>query len=163
MEPLPPSAFDAGAVARAAAAALEDARQAIGVKRTALFWLDAAQGRLKCVATAGPGDRDRWVGQTLATNLGMAGRAVREGHPVWTPDLLADPRVPIAPWLRERLEAENLRTVAAAPVRVDGAISGALGFLDGPGRTYDERALERLGRLADEVAARVARTSRGES
>ena len=163
MEPLPPSAFDAGAVARAAAAALEDARQAIGVKRTALFWLDAAQGRLKCVATAGPGDRDRWVGQTLATNLGMAGRAVREGHPVWTPDLLADPRVPIAPWLRERLEAENLRTVAAAPVRVDGAISGALGFLDGPGRTYDERSLERLGRLADEVAARVAGTSRGES
>ena len=163
MEPLPPSAFDAGAVARAAAAALEDARQAIGVKRTALFWLDAAQGRLKCVATAGPGDRDRWVGQTLATNLGMAGRAVREGHPVWTPDLLADPRVPIAPWLRERLEAENLRTVAAAPVRVDGAISGALGFLDGPGRTYDERALERLGRLADEMAARVARTSRRES
>jgi GAF domain-containing protein len=163
VEPLPPSAFDAGAVARAAAATLEDARQAIGVKRTALFWLDAAQGRLKCVATAGPGDRDRWVGQTLATNLGMAGRAVREGHPVWTPDLLADPRVPIAPWLRERLEAENLRTVAAAPVRVDRAISGALGFLDGPGRTYDERALERLGRLADEVAARVARTSRGES
>ena len=163
MEPLPPSAFDAGAVARAAAAALEDARHAIGVKRTALFWLDAAQGRLKCVATAGPRDRDRWVGQTLATNLGMAGRAGREGHPVWTPDLLADPRVPIAPWLRERLEAENLRTVAAAPVRVDGAISGALGFRDGPGRTYDERALERLGRLADEVAARVARTSRGES
>jgi GAF domain-containing protein len=163
VEPLPPSAFDAGAVARAAAAALEDARQAIGVKRTALFWLDDAQGRLTCVATAGAGDRDRWVGQTLATNLGMAGRAVREGHPVWTPDLLADPRVPIAPWLRERLEAENLRTVAAAPVRVDRAISGALGFLDGPGRTYDERALERLGRLADEVAARVARTSRGES
>ena len=163
MEPLPPSAFDAGAVARATAAALEDARQAIGVKRTALFWLDDAQERLTCVATAGAGDRDRWVGQTLATNLGMAGRAVREGHPVWTPDLLADPRVPIAPWLRERLEAEKLRTVAAAPVRVDGAISGALGFLDGPGRTYDERALKQLGRLADEVAASVATTSRGES
>ena len=102
MESLPPSVFDAGAVAQAAAAALEDARQAIGVKRTALFWLDDAQERLTCVATAGAGDRDRWVGQTLATNLGMAGRAVREGHPVWTPDLLADPRVPIAPWLRER-------------------------------------------------------------
>ena len=157
------SSFETAAVNAATVDALEKARQALGVKRTALFWLDDAQGRLTCVATAGAGDRDRWVGQTLATNLGMAGRAVREGHPVWTPDLLADPRVPIAPWLRERLEVEKLRTVAAAPVRVDGAISGALGFLDGPGRTYDERALERLGRLADEMAARVARTSRRES
>ena len=157
------SSFETAAVNAATVDALEKARQALGVKRTALFWLDDAQGRLTCVATAGAGDRDRWVGQTLATNLGMAGRAVREGHPVWTPDLLADPRVPIAPWLRERLEAEKLRTVAAAPVGVDGAISGALGFLDGPGRTYDERALERLGRLADEMAARVARTSRRES
>jgi GAF domain-containing protein len=157
------SSFEIPAVNAATVDALEKAREALGVKRTALFWLDDAQGRLTCVATAGAGDRDRWVGQTLATNLGMAGRAVREGHPVWTPDLLADPCVPIAPWLRERLEAEKLRTVAAAPVRVDGAISGALGFLDGPGRTYDERALERFGRLADEMVARVARTSRGES
>ena len=157
------SSFETAPVNAATVDALEEARQALGVKRTALFWLDDAHGRLTCVATAGAGDRDQWVGQTLATDLGMAGRAVREGHPVWTPDLLADPRVPIAPWLRERLEVEKLRAVAAAPVRVDGAISGALGFLDGPGRTYDERALERLGRLADVMAVRVARTSRGES
>ncbi len=76
---------------------------------------------------------------------------------MWTPDLLADPRVPIAPWLRERLEEEGLRTVAAAPVRMDGAIRGALGFLDGPGRTFDDDALRQIGRLADEVAASLVR------
>jgi GAF domain-containing protein len=89
----------------------------------------------------------------------MAGRAVREGRPVWTPDLLADPRVPVAAWLRERLEEEGLRTVAAAPVRMDGAIRGALGFLDGPGRTFDDDGLRRIGRLADGVAADLVRAA----
>jgi GAF domain-containing protein len=157
---LSPSSLGARAVNAATVDAIERARQAVGVRRTALFWLDDASSRLACVATAGADGSEGWLGQTLAAGLGMAGRAVREGRPVWTPDLLADARVPIAPWLRERLEAEGLRVVAAAPVRVDGAISGALGFLDGPGRTYDEPALQQLGRLADEVAERVTRTVR---
>jgi hypothetical protein len=76
---------------------------------------------------------------------------------VWTPDLLADPRVPVAPWLRERLEAEGLRTVAAAPVRLEGVIRGALGFLDGPGRSFGDEGLRRVGRLADELAQDLAR------
>jgi hypothetical protein len=81
---------------------------------------------------------------------------------VWTPDLLADPRVPIASWLRERMEVEGLRAVAAAPVRIDGAIQGALGFLDGPGRTFADEGLRRIGRLADEVATRLARAEEGQ-
>ena len=154
------SSFETAPVNAATVDALEEARQALGVKRTALFWLDDASSRLACVATAGAGGPIGWLGQTLAAGLGMAGRAVREGRPVWTPDLLADARVPIARWLRDRLQEEGLRTVAAAPVRVDGAVSGALGFLDGPGRCYDESALQHLGRLADEVAERLTRTVR---
>ena len=152
--------FETAAVNAATVDALERVRQALGVRRTALFWLDDASSRLACVATAGAGGPIGWLGQTLAAGLGMAGRAVREGRPVWTADLLADARVPIAPWLRDRLQEEGLRSVAAAPVRVDGAVCGALGFLDGPGRSYDEPALQQLGRLADEVAERVTRAVR---
>jgi len=162
MERFPASSFGvggAGVLATAAEHALETARQRLGVRRTALFWLDDVSGRLRCVATAGVGGREGWLGQTLAAGVGMAGRAVREGHPVWTPDLLADPRVPIAPWLRKRLEAEGLRTVAAAPVRMGGAVQGALGFLDGPGRTFDDDGLRRIGRLADEVAGDLGRAA----
>ena len=152
------SAFGAGPLGRAASDALEAARRDLGVRRTALFWLDDDSGRLTCVATAG-GGTEGWLGETLATGVGMAGRAVKEGRPVWTPDLLADPRVPIAPWLRERLVQEGLRVVAAAPVRVDGATRGALGFLDGPGRTFDDASLGRIGWLAEELGAEVARGS----
>lgn len=158
MEPLSSRSFASGALAVAAEHALAAARERIGVRRAALFWLDDASGRLTCVATASAGgvggDAD-WLGQTLSAGVGMAGRAVREGHPVWTPDLLADPRVPVAPWLRHRLEEEGLRVVAAAPVTVDGAVCGALGFLDGPGGTYDDEALQRIGRLADDVGANL--------
>jgi GAF domain-containing protein len=149
---LPASAFGSGPVATAAQGALAAARSRLGVRRTALFWLDDALGHLACVTTAGAGGPDGWVGQTLAAGLGMAGRAVREGRPVWTPDLLADPRVPIAPWLRERLEQEGLRAVAATPVRMAGVVQGALGFLDGPGRTFDDSDLQRIAVVAEAVA-----------
>jgi hypothetical protein len=42
---------------------------------------------------------------------------------------------------------------------VDGVVRGALGFLDGPGRTYDDEALRRIAILADEVAADLARAA----
>jgi GAF domain-containing protein len=162
MDSLSARGFASGPLALAVKRALAAARDEIRVRRTALFWLDDESGRLVCVGTAGAGAGEAWVGQTLATGVGMAGRALKEGRPVWTPDLLADPRVPIAPWLRERLVEEGLRVVAAAPVRVEGAVSGALGFLDEPGRAYDDEALERLGRLADRIGRDLGRAAPAE-
>ena len=49
--------------------------------------------------------------------------------------------------------------MAAAPVRVDGAIRGALGFLDGPGRTFDDEGLREIARLADELANDLVRAT----
>src|SRR5262245_66113784 len=136
MERLAVSSFGTGQLGTAVSRALEAARQELGVRRTALFWLDDTSGRLACVATAGAAGSEGWIGETLATGVGMAGRAVKEGRPVWTSDLLADPRVPSAPWLRDRMVQEGLRAVTAVPVRIEGATHGALGFLDGPGRTF---------------------------
>jgi hypothetical protein len=152
-----PSSVWPSQLASVAVDALARAREHLGVRRTALFWLDADDAHLACVATVSDAGPEGWVGQTLAAGLGMAGRAVATGRPVWTPDLPADDRVPIAPWLRERLEVEGLRVVAAAPVRIQGRVRGALGCLDGPGRTYDAQGLSRLERLADDVAASLAR------
>jgi GAF domain-containing protein len=160
-----PGALPPG-LAAAAAEAVGDARLRFGVRRAALFWRDAGSSSLVCIASAGEGGAQGWLGQTLPAGVGMAGRAVAEGRPVWTPDLLADPRVPVAAWLRERLEREGLRAVAAAPLAVGGEARGALGLLDGPGRTFDELALGRLGAFADQAAltcerARVSGTSGG--
>jgi GAF domain-containing protein len=143
-------------LAAAVAAPLAAARTHVGVRRTALFWLDPAAGRLTCVATVADAGPEGWVGETLAAGVGMASRAIAADRAVWTPDLLAEARVPVAPWLRARLEAEGLRAVAAAPVRLGDEVRGALGFLDEPGRRYDAEALEGLAWLAAGLGAALA-------
>jgi GAF domain-containing protein len=132
------------------------ARALFGVRRAALFWREGATGALRCVATAGEGDAGAWVGQTLAPGVGVAGRAVATGRAASSVDLGSDPRIPVAAWLRERLAAEGLHAVAAAPLRASGEIVGALGILDGGGRRYAPEDLARLAALADEAAPRVA-------
>ncbi len=141
----------------AAANAVRTARDRFGVRRAALFWRHAGSDSLTCIASAGDGDTARWLGRTLAAGVGMAGRAVAEGQPVWSPDLLADPRVPVAAWLRERLESEGLRSVAAAPIRAGGVVRGALGLLDQAGRTFGAEDLRDLGRFADDASLDLER------
>lgn len=141
----------------AAARVVGAARDRFGVRRAALFWRDADADGLTCIASAGDGGGDRWVGRALAVGVGMAGRAVAEGRPVWSPDLLGDPLVPVAVWLREELEREGLRAVAAAPLRVGGVIRGALGLLDRAGQTFGAGDLDRLARFADDAGLELAR------
>jgi GAF domain-containing protein len=145
------------ALAAAAAPLLAEARMRFAVRRAALFWRDEPTGALTCVASVGEGGSEEWVGRTLPPGVGMAGRAVAEGRAVRSADLLADPRVPVTPWLRERLEHEGLRTVAAAPVRVGETVRGALGLLDAAGREFGDDDLRRLAAVADEVGHALGR------
>jgi GAF domain-containing protein len=132
------------------------ARDRFGVRRAALFRLDAGSGVLTCIASAGPGGGQGWEEQSLPVGVGAAGRAVAEERPVTSADLLADPRIPVAPWLRAAMERERLRAVAAAPLRIAGVVSGALGILDGAGRTFSDEDLGRLAAFADEAGAGLA-------
>jgi GAF domain-containing protein len=70
-------------------------------------------------------------------------------------------RVPLADWLRDRLEREALRAVATAPLRVGGTVRGALGLLDSAGRTFDDESQRRLASFADDAAAELERTLGG--
>jgi GAF domain-containing protein len=167
---MPPQAPD---LAAAAQRLVTEARVRLAVGRAALF-LRRLDNTLVCVATAGQGDETAWVGQALRAGVGVAGRTVAEGRPVWSPDLLADPRIPVSPWLRERLLAEGLRSVLAAPLPAAAGTLGALGVLDGAGRAYTEgetRLLADLARAATPAieaawppelsSARAGATSRG--
>ena len=149
------------ALVRAAEHLVTAAREQLRVQRAALFLRQPAGDSLVCVATAGEGDASEWVGQTLRAGVGVAGRAVAEGRPVWSPDLLADPRIPVSAWLRERLEAEGLRSVMAAPLSVAGETVGALGILDAAGRAYTPDETERLAAFAREAAPAIRQAWQG--
>ena len=148
---MPPQAPD---LAAAAQRLVTEARARLAVGRAALF-LRRPDNTLLCVATAGQGDETAWVGQALRAGVGVAGRTVAEGRPVWSPDLLADSRIPVSPWLRERLLAEGLRSVLAAPLPAAAGTLGALGVLDGAGRAYTEVETRLLADLARAAAPAI--------
>ena len=58
MESSPASSVPSPELAAAAGLAIATARERLGVRRTALFWLDERSGRLSCIATAGVGGTD---------------------------------------------------------------------------------------------------------
>ncbi|HEV8307293.1 MAG TPA: GAF domain-containing protein [Methylomirabilota bacterium] len=138
------------------------ARRFFGVRRVAVFLRDPLADTLACVASAADDGPTGWVGRVLPAGVGVAGRAVTEGRPVWSRDLSTDSRIPVADWLRERLAAEGLRSVAAAPLVADGETLGALGLLDGPGRIFSETDLQLLGVLAGHGAMAVREARRAE-
>ena len=47
--------------------------------------------------------------------------------------------------------------MAAAPLRVGGVVRGALGLLDGAGRTFDDEDLREFARLADKAGLDLER------
>ncbi len=139
-------------LAEAATDLVTRARTRFGVRRAALFLLDRDGRTLVCVETAGDGAREAWVGRTLAGGVGVAGRTVAQGRPVWSPDLLADAHIPLAEWLRERLRVEGLRSVVAAPVMAERETVGALGLLDPAGREYGDEEIQALAALTAQAA-----------
>src|SRR5437867_12005060 len=70
----------------------------LGARRSALHRLDRSGQQLVCVAAAGEGDPARWVGKTFPSHTGISGPAIEGRKPVWSDDLLADPRITLPAW-----------------------------------------------------------------
>ncbi len=77
---------------------------------------------------------------------GPAGTAIREGRPVVIPDLSKDSSA--APW-RERVARTGHRSLATCPLRVRGAVAGALGVYSSFPDAFGEEEV----RLLEDLAA----------
>lgn len=113
-------------------------------RRAALYQLDAASGDLIRVATAGEVGPEKWLGQRLPAGAGIAGRAVAERLPIWSVDLLADPRITLPDFWRQRLEEEGYRAAVGLPLIARGAVIGAFVISDVGGRLFSEDDLQIL-------------------
>lgn len=119
--------------------------------RAALFELDAASGDLTCLAAAGRLDREQWVGRVLAADIGVVGRALAEGRPVWLPDVsAADPHLANPEWSR-RLLGDGRHSTMAAPLIAKGQTIGVLGVAAEAGRQASTEDLDLLCALAHEA------------
>jgi PAS domain S-box-containing protein len=113
-------------------------------RHSTLYRLEREAGRLVCIAAAGSGHPEAWRGRSVRVGEGVVGRAAAEERSVWTPDVLADPKITLPDWTAERVRADGFRSMLAMPLKAGERVIGVLGLGDAPGRTYTEDELALL-------------------
>jgi PAS domain S-box-containing protein len=128
--------------------------------RAVLFELEQATEVLVCIATAGPGNPEDWVGKRLPIGSAVSGRAIAERRAVWTSNISAEPQISLPEWVEERIEEEGYGAVATIPLIVSGHVLGTLALLDVPGRVFSEADLRLLTGFADQAAIALENSRR---
>jgi signal transduction histidine kinase len=109
-------------------------------------------GSLRAIASSGEAFAQAPGGQTIHSRKGLTTRAVAEGKPLWSADVLSDPTIALTDPMRAyQLESGN-RSVIAVPLRAHEKIIGALALSDKTGRTYSGNDVALLQTFADQAA-----------
>jgi PAS domain S-box-containing protein len=86
---------------------------------------------------------------------GPVSRAVLEGRPISTPNILADPHLWVTPERRAQIEQEGFKAVAAAPLSSRGRIHGALVVHYWAERVVGADEIHSLSLLAEQAAVAI--------
>ena len=130
---------------------VEGIRTLLGGSVSVLWQLDATSSRLVAVAAAGSSDAFA-PGTAIPVDEAVAGLAVREGSPVATPDVLADPRVVLNAETRALVEKSGHGSVLAVPLAIGGRVTGVLALGDVTGRAFGPEEIGRLQDFANQAA-----------
>jgi PAS domain S-box-containing protein len=122
------------------------------IDRSVFFRVDRSSGSLICVAAAGRGDLNEWVGRTLPPGAGVSGRAIEKRHMVVSRNPLEDPGIRLPEWAAERVRAEGHPSVLALPLLVQERPVGVL-TLDAPsGHVFTDEEIRIALAFADQAA-----------
>ena len=127
---------------------------AMRAKACGIFRWDADREVFSFVAVRGLSERFQ-RGFALASHEGVSGHVLREGGPVWTDDVLADPRNQLAPKTRELVQAEGFRSVLAVPIRLPGEFFGTLVTYHWQSHQFREDEIRFQAALADQAAIAI--------
>jgi PAS domain S-box-containing protein len=123
-----------------------------GCKSAALYQLEPDSHDLRCLAAAGRADPAEWTGKVLSAGQGVVGRAVAEGHLVYSADFLTDSKITTPQWLRDLAASTGHRSVVSMPLRVRDEAIGALAVGDAAGRIFTDNELRLFAAFADQAA-----------
>jgi GAF domain-containing protein len=128
------------------------AHESLGMLDIAIWLQEADGGPLRLAAGQGPfSSRLAERAQPLHADEGVVGRALTERAPVWTPDVLNDPRIPLRPESRRWIEEIGGRSILAVPLAREH-LMGALVVYRPLGERYSSREVEYLSAFANLVA-----------
>jgi PAS domain S-box-containing protein len=123
----------------------------VNARAAGVFLLEPEDGALRALATHGV-DGDIMRELVFKAGEGAVGRAVAERRIVVTADILADPAIQLAAWVRERIRGSGYRAVVGVPLLTHDRVIGALGLGADQGSTFSRDELQTLEALADQAA-----------
>lgn len=123
----------------------------LGAQSACLYRLEASESLAAVVVSAGGQDVFPWV-PILPAGVGLSGRAVAEGRPVWTPDVLTDPRIARPARARAGMEQEPHRARLAIPLAARGRLLGVVVVIDATGRAFTPAEIDLASAFAHHAA-----------
>ena len=132
-------------------------RELLGVKVSTLRLLQP-DGSLRTLASSGESFSQTSGGDALPAGMGLASVAVAEGMPIWSADVLNEPRIRLTNQMRDHQLRSGDRSMIAVPLRAHEKIIGALGLADQTGRTYSDSDVALVQTFADQAALALENT-----
>jgi len=128
-------------------------RTLLGVLSVVVFRLEPESGTLTSVAASdSAGLVAVPAARVLPKGTGAVGLALREGGPIASPNVLADPRISLTPEARTEIDRSPLRGALALPLLVEGRAIGALAVVDREGRIFSREEIGIAQSFADQAA-----------
>jgi len=124
----------------------------LSVEGATVLSLDGDSGDLRVLAIAGNSLRAAPGEVAFRRGTGLSGLAVKLRHPVFSQDVLSDPRFVYSSQMRERLISSGIRSGLAVPLVAEGTVIGvlALGARD---RAFDDEQIRLAETFGDKAAA----------
>jgi len=119
-----------------------------------LWKVDQEAGVLRCVtiwyvsSVRFPEFEDLSRRTTFSSGVGLPGRVLSSGNPVWIMDVRKDPNFPRVPMAIK----EGLRAACAFPILRDGNVLGVIEFFSVYQRRPDEDAIQLLASVGDKIS-----------
>ncbi len=128
------------------------AHESLGMLDIAIWLQEADGGPMHLAAGQGPFSGPLTErAKPLNADEGVVGRALAERAPVWTADVLNDPRIELRPESRRWIEEIGGRSILAAPL-VREHLVGALVVYRPVGESFSSREVEYLSAFANQIA-----------
>jgi len=124
-----------------------------GAQMSVLYLVEEVSEAL--VLFAGWGPAVDW-NQRLRRGNALVGRAIAEGRPISSVNILEDERVSLTPEARARIERSEYQSVLAVPLTAHDRILGALAVGDHAGRVFSPEDMALVQSFADQAALALA-------
>jgi signal transduction histidine kinase len=114
--------------------------------------LRQADGSFRRLASSGEVFSQTSVGDAVPSGVGLTNRAITEGKPIWSRDILNDPEIALTDEMRDYQIRSGNRSMIVMPLRAHEKLIGTLTLSDRTGRIYSDNEVSLLQTFADQAA-----------